>query len=72
MDFIRIWCLRTSVTGHCMVNMNIIVPKIGATEMVPTKMRIFSKTAITTLIKFQQFMETISPYKIARVACAGK
>jgi hypothetical protein len=65
MDFICIWYLTISVTGHCTVNMNIKAPKIGATEMAPTKNQNFLKNGYNDDDKFQQFMKPISSYKIA-------
>jgi hypothetical protein len=43
---IHAYCLRVFVTGWCSVNVNILGPR--------NKMVIFSKTALTVVIKFQQ------------------
>jgi hypothetical protein len=53
--------------------MNVPVPKIGALQRGPwTQNCNFLKTAVMILIKFQQFMETISLNEISSVISLGK
>jgi hypothetical protein len=53
------------VMGRYPVNMNILASKIWVLQMGPlSKMTSFSKTVATVLIRFLQFMETISLNKV--------
>jgi hypothetical protein len=65
--------MRLSIMGRCPVNTNILAPKQCPFTAVPKhKIYIFSKTAATSMVELQRFMETISLNKAAYAVSSAK